>query len=161
MATYNLTVSDLDRLIRDVRGRERWLRERTAVLVQRLAELGAENARISFAAAPYDGVKDCTVTAEPRGENVWAVKADGETVLFIEFGAGITYANPQHPEAGINGMGVGTYPGQTHAFDPNGWYIPKSAGGGHTYGNPASMPMYNAVKYLEQNLQQIVQEVFR
>lgn len=160
MKHYDLSTQGIENLIRDVEERKRWLQRKTDELASRLAEIGCENARIDFAIAQYDGQKDCSVHVEPRGDGQYAVVADGDTVLFIEFGAGITYAEPQHPEAGVNGMGVGTYPGQKHAFDPNGWYIPKSAGGGHTYGNAPAMPMYNAVKYLEQNLERIAQEVF-
>ena len=79
---------------------------------------------------------------------------EGTEVLFVEFGTGIRFSNPQNPKAGEMGMGVGTYPGQTHAFDPKGWWIPKEHGGGHSYGNPAVMPMYKADEDLK-NFQKV------
>ena len=93
---------------------------------------------------------------EITNENGYTVRASGEDVLFIEFGAGARYGYG-HPEAAENGMGPGTYPGKGHWDDPNGWTIPN---GQHTYGNRPGMPMYNAVKTIEQQIEQIVREVF-
>ena len=47
---------------------------------------------------------------------------------------------------------------------PEGWYMPgpgaEERGLVHTYGNPPEMPMYLAVKELEERLAEIAQEVF-
>lgn len=151
----------LDELIKGLDEYERWINRKAEELAKRLAEYGRDDARIGFASAIYDGPRDSKVDIEPRGENCWSVVASGQDVLFIEFGTGITYSGVQHPES--NGYGPGTYPippGKGHWDDTSGWYLPKEAGGGHTYGNPANMPMYYAVKYLEQDFRRIVQEVF-
>lgn len=138
----------------------KWQEEKARELAERLAALGATVASIWFSRAVYTGKKDVEVTVEEL-PNGYKVKADGESVLFIEFGAGVTYGYG-HPEAGEFGMGPGTYPdGKGHWNDPKGWYLPKSAGGGHTFGNPPAMPMYEARKAIEQELPRIVKEVFR
>ena len=138
----------------------KWQEEKARELAERLAALGATVASIRFSRAVYTGKKDVEVTVEEL-TNGYKVKADGESVLFIEFGAGVTYGYG-HPEAGEFGMGPGTYPdGKGHWNDPKGWYLPKSAGGGHTFGNPPAMPMYEARKAIEQELPRIVKEVFR
>lgn len=137
----------------------KWQEEKARELAERLASLGATVASIRFSRAVYTGQKDVDVSVEemPTG---YKVKADGESVLFIEFGSGVTYGYG-HPEAGEFGMGPGTYPdGKGHWDDPKGWYLPKSAGGGHTFGNPPAMPMYEARKSIEQELPRIVKEVF-
>lgn len=137
----------------------KWQEEKARELAERLATLGATVASIRFSRAVYTGKKDVDVTVEglPNG---YKVKADGESVLLIEFGSGVTYGYG-HPEAGEFGMGPGTYPdGKGHWDDPKGWYLPKSAGGGHTFGNPPAMPMYEARKAIEQELPRIVKEVF-
>lgn len=137
----------------------KWQEEKARELAERLASLGATVASIRFSRAVYTGPKDVDVSVEemPTG---YKVKADGESVLFIEFGSGVTYGYG-HPEAGEFGMGPGTYPdGKGHWDDPKGWYLPKSAGGGHTFGNPPAMPMYEARKAIEQELPRIVKEVF-
>lgn len=137
----------------------KWQEEKARELAERLASLGATVASIRFSRAVYTGKKDVDVTVE-KLPNGYKVKADGESVLFIEFGSGVTYGYG-HPEAGEFGMGPGTYPdGKGHWDDPKGWYLPKSAGGGHTFGNPPAMPMYEARKAIEQELPRIVKEVF-
>lgn len=138
----------------------KWQEEKARELAERLAALGATVASIRFSRAVYTGKKGVEVTVEEL-PNGYKVKADGESVLFIEFGSGVTYGYG-HPEAGEFGMGPGTYPdGKGHWDDPKGWYLPKSAGGGHTFGNPPAMPMYEARKAIEQELPRIVKEVFR
>lgn len=154
-----LSVSGVQKLLDELQEYRRWQKEKAVELAQRLAMLGATVASIGFSRAIYSGMRDANVSvvAIPGG---YAVKADGESVLFIEFGSGITYGSG-HPEAQEFGMGPGTYPeGKGHWDDPNGWWIPKSAGGGHTYGNPPAMPMYEARKQIEQELPRIVREVF-
>lgn len=137
----------------------KWQEEKARELAERLASLGATVASIRFSRAVYTGPKDVDVTVEEL-PNGYKVKADGESVLFIEFGSGVTYGYG-HPEAGEFGMGPGTYPdGKGHWDDPKGWHLPKSAGGGHTFGNPPAMPMYEARKAIEQELPRIVKEVF-
>lgn len=154
-----LSVSGVQKLQDELKIYQRWQKEKAVELAQRLAMLGASVASIRFSRAIYTGPKNTSVTVEaiPKG---YRVKANGESVLFIEFGSGVTYGSA-HPEAQEFGMGPGTYPnGKGHWDDPRGWYLPKEKGGGHTYGNPPAMPMYEARKQIEQELPRIVKEVF-
>ena len=154
-----LSVTGINQLQDELKEYQRWQQERAKELAERLAVLGGTVASIRFKRAFYKGMMDATVSvvAIPDG---YKVVANGESVLFIEFGSGVTYGSG-HPEAQEFGMGPGTYPdGKGHWNDPNGWYLPKSAGGGHTYGNPPAMPMYEARKQIEQELPRIVKEVF-
>lgn len=155
-----LSESGIQKLQDELMVYRKWQEEKARELAERLAALGATVASIRFSRAVYTGKKDVEVTVEEL-PNGYRVKADGESVLFIEFGSGVTYGYG-HPEAGEFGMGPGTYPdGKGHWDDPKGWYLPKSAGGGHTFGNPPAMPMYEARKAIEQELPRIVKEVFR
>lgn len=155
-----LSESGIQKIQDELMAYRKWQEEKARELAERLAALGATVASIRFSRAVYTGKKDVDVTVEAL-PNGYKVKADGESVLFIEFGAGVTYGYG-HPEAGEFGMGPGTYPdGKGHWDDPKGWYLPKSAGGGHTFGNPPAMPMYEARKAIEQELPRIVKEVFR
>lgn len=161
MKKVSITLSDrdIDRLLREVEDWKNWQKQKTDELLEKLAILGASTASIRFSRAIYTGLKDVTVTVEPIG-NGWLVKAEGQSVLFLEFGSGITYGEG-HPEAAEYGMGPGTYPqGKGHWDDPKGWYLPKDKGGGHTYGNPPAMAMYEARTAIEQELTRIVKEVF-
>lgn len=149
----------IERLIRETENWKNWQKQKTNELLERLAVLGASTASIRFSRAIYTGLKDVTVTVESIG-NGWLVKAEGQSVLFLEFGSGITYGGG-HPEAAEYGTGPGTYPqGKGHWDDPKGWYLPKDKGGGHTYGNPPTMAMYEARKTIEEELSRIVKEVF-
>lgn len=154
-----LSVNGISQLQKELKKYQSWQREKAKELAERLAMLGASAASIRFSRAVYTGVKDANVSvvAAPNG---YTVKADGESVLVIEFGSGVTYGSG-HPEASQYGMGPGTYPdGKGHWDDPRGWYLPKEKGGVHTYGNPPAMPMYEARKAIEQELPRIVREVF-
>lgn len=154
-----LSVDGIGRLQKELKKYQAWQKRKAKELAERLAMLGASTASIRFSRAVYTGVKDANVSvvAAPNG---YTVKADGESVLVIEFGSGVTYGSG-HPEASQYGMGPGTYPdGKGHWDDPRGWYLPKEKGGIHTYGNPPAMPMYEARKAIEQELPRIVREVF-
>ena len=154
--TVDLSVHGIEKLKRFLIGKQRWLDRKTDEVCKRLADMGATKAEVNFAAAYYDGPEDHTITVEPRGKNEYAVVASGTTVLFVEFGSGLIGYG--HDEA--NGYGPGTYPGKGHWDDPDGWYIPKAKGGGHSHGNPPNAPMYKAVRTLEDELERVVREVF-
>lgn len=154
-----LSTDGIGKLQKELTEYRRWQRKKAKELAARLAMLGASVASIRFTRAVYSGMRDANVSVEaiPNG---YTVRAEGQSVLFIEFGSGITYGYG-HPEAAENGMGPGTYPdGKGHWDDPRGWWLPKSAGGGHTYGNPPAMAMYEARKTIERELPRIVKEVF-
>lgn len=155
-----LTGDGIDEAISGVEEYRRWLKERTSVFVQRLAEYGVTVAKAIFSTARYDGDNDVSVSLEQRGDVTCVVVATGAATLFLEFGSGITLGYG-HPEAGKYGMGPGTYPeGKGHWDDPRGWYLPKEKGGGHTYGNPPSGAMYSARKEIELEFTRIAREVF-
>lgn len=130
------------------------IENRVPQFLNRLAELGMEQAQLDYVMARYDGDKDVSVTTEQRGENVVAIVAAGNSVLFLEFGAGVSLGYG-HPDP--MGYGPGTYPGKGHWDDPNGWWF---GNGQHTYGNAPAMGMYNARKAIEMELTRIAKEVF-
>ena len=111
----------------------------------------------------WSNVKNVTGS---NGSYQMVLEVMGENLLFIEFGAGVTYAVPQNPKASELGYGVGTYPGQTHAFDPNGWYYNETGGDGsrsslHSYGNSPFMPVYKSSLEMRKRIYSIAGEVFR
>ena len=156
--SVDLSEKGIDRLSKKLDEYERWIKRKTTKLVNALAERGCHLSQIYFSTATYDGDNDVKVTVKKRGEHAAAVIATGKATLFIEFGAGymMGYGHPEPQE-----YGPGTYPGQTHAFDPNGWYFTDSGGNKvHSFGNPPAAPMYVTVKDLEMELEKIAQEVF-
>ena len=172
MKTVKVPLSQrgIDTLLREIESYTVWLKERSQVLLDRLAQAGVEVASARFAKAAYDGTNDASVSMETRSEGVRAVVAVGASVLFIEFGTGVTYPD-NHPQAAELGMKRGEY-GQGHGKQSSwGYYgdpgtngVVKTKKNGSTvvitHGNPANMPMYETVKELEAMLPELVKEVF-
>ena len=172
MKTVKVSLSQrgIDTLLREIESYTVWLKERSQVLLDRLAQAGFEVASARFAKAAYDGTNDASVSIETRSEGVRAVVAVGASVLFIEFGTGVTYPD-NHPQAAELGMKRGEY-GQGHGKQSSwGYYgdpgtngVVKMKKDGSTvvitHGNPANMPMYETVKELEAMLPDLVKEVF-
>ena len=170
--TYVIDIygNGIDEAIRGVKERKRWLKRKTDELAKTLADMGATYAQFDFDRAVYSGDTNFRITVKREKANAYTVKANGQSVLFVEFGAGIKHGYG-HPEVGE--FGPGTYPGKGHWDDPKGWWYPtndpssashtsKRSGKSwvHTYGNPPNAPMYNSVKSLTEELAQVVREVF-
>ena len=83
-------------------------------------------------------------------------------LLAIEFGAG-THFNPT-PNPLISSefpYGVGTFPGQTHAYEDMWWYWDENTQEWKpTHGVKATMPMYSADMEITQNVVKYAKEVF-
>lgn len=83
--------------------------------------------------------------------------ADVSPLLMAEFGSGWR-AQPHFDD---DRGGQGTFPGQTHAFDSEGWYWRDLEGNlHHSYGITPTMPMYKAYSHMEQNIISKAKEVF-
>ena len=168
-----LSVAGIDNAIREIDRYKSWLKARTSVLLDRLAQEGLSVASANFTKAAYDGTNDVSVSVEQRGQSVRAVVAVGASVLFIEFGTGVIYPD-NHPEAADLGMRRGRIWGAGHGKQPSWGYYgdPGTNGDVHakrtdgttvviTQGNPANMSMYETVKHLQMILARTGKEVFR
>lgn len=83
------------------------------------------------------------------------------TILAIEFGAGIHFNSTPNPNADKFGLGVGTFPGQIHAFEDMWFYWDEiDQMWKPTHGVKATMPMYNAQMELINNSIKIAKTVF-
>ena len=96
--------------------------------------------------------------------------ADVSPILMAEFGSGLMANNPRATEFG---MGTGTFPGQTHAEDPGGWwYAPVTKSDGspnddmahlewhHSEGVTPTMPMTRASAEMFDKIQSVAKRVF-
>lgn len=156
----NLSAPSIDEAIKKLQDYQKSLDAKANKLAERLASMGATNVSLEFSRVLYTGPKDISVSVESLGNGRYAIIASGETVLIAEFGAGVTYGYG-HPENSKFGMGPGTHPdGVGHWDDPNGWWLPKSKGGEHTYGNPPAMAMYNTEQMLKKEIRRVAEEVF-
>lgn len=93
--------------------------------------------------------------------STWKVKGGEKTaevsgILMSEFGSG-WLANVIW---NVSGVGQGTFPGQTHANDPQGWYWVDSEGKHHSKGEAPQYPMYFADMTMLSQIDMIAREVF-
>lgn len=134
-----------------------WVLEKETELRKRLAAVGATVASIEFSRAIYSGTNDVSVRVDDTG-SVAVIYAEGESVAFIEFGAGKKYGYG-HPMNAEFGTGPGTYPeGKGNWDKDSGWYY---AHGQHTFGNPPAMAMVHARDKIVEQVTTIAREVFK
>ena len=82
-------------------------------------------------------------------------------LLAIEFGAGVYFNPTPNPNADKFGLGVGTFPGQVHAFEDTWFYWDENSQEWKpTHGVKATMPMYSADMEIIKNVTKIAKEVF-
>ena len=163
-------VSGLDKAIDDIDALNSKLDDAAHDIVNSLALIGYDVAYQIMAGNVYTGETIGSLTIVENDPTHYTLLADSKAILFFEFGAGVYGVG--HPQAGEFGMGAGTYPNQTHALDPNGWWFPtddpdlalhydeSGQGWGHSYGNPPHMPFYNAGLQIKADLEAVVREVF-
>ncbi len=155
----SLSKKSIDQAIKELERYKQWVNEKTKQLCERLALIGAHEASVRFANAIYDGDNDVHIEVGPT-ENGWVIKANGQAVCFIEFGAGV-YHNPAEPYpnprpegiVGIGEYGKGQGKRQAWGFYNDGELV-------ITHGNPAAMPMWYVTQEMEREVRRIAQEVF-
>ena len=140
---------------------------------EKLAEYGAEDARLRFAAARYAGTNDVTVSVG-ESEGHAAVVAQGDAVAFIEFGAGVRHGKGYPGERPKDIVDIGKY-GQGKGASGRpwvyrgeqgsaGWQVRKKNGDpieglSMTYGNPPNAPMYHAANRMREEAGAVAKEV--
>lgn len=169
-----LSQSSIKQLQKDLQAYQQEVIQKTKLLAKRLAEQGVKVAEAKIGESPlgkYVTLKT-DITEEQAGCKAILIAtgevkqsegyADFNTLLAIEFGAGIHYNPTPNPNADKFGMGVGTFPGQIHAFE-DGWYYwdDKAQEWRYTHGVKATMPMYAASMEIITNVVKAAKEVFR
>lgn len=156
----SLNEKSITKAIQEIERYKKWVKEKTDMLTERLALIGAKEASVRFANAIYDGDNDVEVEVNPIS-NGWAIVAQGQAVAFIEFGAGV-YHNPSepYPEPRPNGIvGIGEY-GKGKGKSKTWGFYDDSGELVLTHGNPAAMPMWYASEEMRRELLKIAREVF-
>lgn len=135
------------------------------VFLSRLADIGLKVVQATMASISPEEKGSYWTEEVKRPPNGVAIVLGGDKVLFVEFGAGVIYSNPQNPKASELGYGVGTYPDQKYAWNMTKWgggwwYTDDSGESHHSYGNPAYMPMYKAEVEILAQIRSVAREVF-
>lgn len=146
------------------------LERKNQIFVDRLMKLGVERVQLTMQDVDMGEDKwdySTEIISTDRGDVVGAkLLLSGRRILYVEFGQGVIYSNPQHPKAGEMGYGVGSNSPKGWAWNTTqfggGWYYndPDTGESIHTKGNPAYMPMYKASVEIIQNIRKIAKEVF-
>lgn len=169
----NLSVGQIKKLQKKLRAYQSDLQDKVVEFCKRLADIGMNVAKANIGLSPLGHyvTLESDITEEQAGCKAILI-ATGEikhsegyppfnTLLAIEFGAGIYHNKKKNPNADKFGLGVGTFPGQIHAFE-DGWYYwdEDAQEWRYTHGVKATMPMYNADIAIIQNAVAIAKEVF-
>lgn len=167
--TITLDEKSITDAIKELQAYRKWIDEKTRELTERLAVIGAMDARIRFSNALYDGDNDVEISVEPTATG-YSIVARGQSVCFIEFGAGSTYGNgyPDKPNEiapiGTYGKGKGSQSSWAYYGEPGtGGKFLKSTDKGDLYmtkGNSPNMAMYYATRKMQDEVLRIAKEVF-
>lgn len=167
--SFGLSAKDINRAIRELEQYKQDLIRKTDLLRERVAERLAELARTGFAGAVVDDllqggqrIAQVDVSIDKR-ENITLVIARGEDAIWVEFGAGVHYngsaGTSPHPKGAEMGFTIGGYGKGMGKKDTWGFYEDGELR--LTHGAPATMPMYNAVKTVCDEIAEIAREVFQ
>lgn len=170
----DLSTSELKRLERELEQYKSGIIQKIKLLVKKLAEIGVEVAKANIDKSPLGHyiTLQTDITEEQAGCKAILI-AIGETIesdeynpfntlLAVEFGAGIHYNPEPNPKSKELGYGVGTFPGQVHAFE-DGWYYwdEELQKWRYSHGVKATMPMISASIEMQNSIAKAVKEVFR
>lgn len=167
--TFGLSAREINRAIKELEQYKQEIIRKTDLLREKVADRLAELAKSGFAGAVVDDLlrggqrtAQVDVTIEDR-ENVTLVIASGEDAIWAEFGAGVHHngspGSSPHPKGSELGFTIGSYGKGMGKKDIWGFYEDGELR--LTHGAPATMPMYNALKTVCDEISEIAREVFR
>lgn len=172
--TIKLSEDSIKKAIQDLEQYKKDLNRKIEIFTEKLAKRGEKVAlqrinesplrrSITLRSEKKSSETGCKVILIATGE----IKQSGDyppfnTLLAIEFGSGIHYNPVPNPNEADFGLGVGTFPGQTNAFNKDGWwfYDEKKDEWIHSYGVKATMPMYRATVEMINTYKEVAKEVF-
>lgn len=167
--TINLDTKEIKALIKELNNYSNNIPKLCRLFFMELANIGIDVVNANYGIGLGDSSKDhkCEYQFDEEGNVIRCkILVTGKDILFIEFGSGIRFNNGNtHPYAHELGYGVGSYPHQKHAYDPNGWYyrVPSGSKDGvlhHSLGTQATMPLYKASMEIISKIEEVAEEVF-
>ncbi len=179
MAKKTITINVFDpasikRAIAELEAYKKTLEDAGMEIARRLGQIGYDVAFSVMSGHVFSGETSESLAVTERDDGVVVLSAQSQALLFFEFGAGVKYG-AGHPWDDDTGYGPGTYPGNGHWDDPEGWWFPtddprliirtskdengNEQGWGHSYGNRPYMPFYKADKAMKEALIKTAEEV--
>lgn len=161
--TIRMSTASINDAIKELRRIKEDFERKLDLFVRMLANDGVQIALMEIRSAVADTHNaDIELTIDSKQDIVSAtIQMFGEDRLFIEFGAGFYYNPADPPHASQYNMGVGTFPGQTHAFDIGWWYTDKDGKSRYTHGTQATSPMLHASNNYRNNAILMALQLFR
>lgn len=162
---FGLSQKEIKAAQKQLRDYQKEITQKCRLLVSELSDIGLKSVEAVLQQHIDSGqtIGSLRIEENSSGQIIrMAVVVESDAILFLEFGAGITYSGTQNPKAGELGYGPGTYPGKGHWNDPNGWWYPDENGEyHHTFGTKASMPMYKASVKMRQSVFKVAKNIFK
>lgn len=171
----NLSVKSLQDLKKQLLDYKAELEDKCERFVRELAEAGIPvvESHIAQAGFTYDekGIQSGSDTEHNTyvkvdsliGMSKATLVLEGREILFIEFGAGVTYngsvGSSPHPKGQENGFLIGTY-GMGHGSQQVWGYYAEDGELVLTHGTKATMPMYKASLDIRKKVVGIAKRVF-
>lgn len=162
--SFELSEKSIEKAIAEIEAYKSDLERKTKLFVSRLTEAGLVVANTTLSAISGEEKGNTTIEIEWESDNSASIVMRGNKFLFVEFGAGIAFSQPQNPKAGEFGMGLGTYPSKhpelRNAYKEEGWWYSEGGQAKHSRGNAPYMPMYKADVEITRQISTIAREVF-
>ena len=171
-----LDPASIDKAIQQVEEYQAKLERDLKYIVREAAARGVDIVRAEYLEAPYPGTKDFRVTYHLSNDGYTAtIEASGQSVLFLEFGAGLFKASAPMAVLDLESgapLPHGTY-GKGKGKNPKGWayvgdigsnppsdtYTVKDGKVVRTMGNDAVPAVWHAKKAMKAILNQLINEV--
>lgn len=164
-----LSDSEIEKAIRELQQYKQDIIQKTNLLREKIAKRIEDTSRSGFGKAVVDDLlkggqrkANVSVSLTNKGD-VSIVIADGEDAIWAEFGAGVYHngsaGTSPHPKGAELGFTIGDYGKGQGKKQVWGFYDGDELQ--LTHGAPATMPMYNAVKTVCEEIVKIAREVFK
>lgn len=162
-----LSTNDILETVKILREYKNTIRFKTALFVQRLAEIGLatiEAHKYSQGDSDFNDLHSYMLVDEQDTFVRATLMLSGRHVAFIEFGAGIHYngsaGSSPNPKGSEFGMTIGSY-GKGYGANDYWYYFDRETGKGkRSQGTEAAMPMYYADQEILNKVEAIAKEVF-
>lgn len=136
-------------------------RNRIAAEIQEVAQASFDISVVDDLIGESSRTANVEVSLDSR-KNVTFVVAEGEDVIWVEFGAGVYHNSPvgtsPHPKGSHFGFTIGSF-GKGHGKQ-KAWVYVDEDGKHLTHGTPGTMPLFKASMDVVEQVRDIAREVF-
>lgn len=166
---YPLSVDGINRLVNDLENYKKQLLTKAEQLLNELSKRGIRTAKERIQGTIGDSDKHVKVEVSDIsyvGNNViFTITAEGEDILFIEFGAGVFYNGGEvgkspHPWGEEMGYVIGKYPKGRKGYSLGRFMSWTTPSGKISMGTKASMPMLGAMETMYKDIDDACKKVF-